>query len=777
MKAWGICAGVLFLVIGSDAFGQGSGSANNDPTAAQSPGSGELDEIIVTARRKSENLENVPVAVSVITAEDIRVRSITTESDLQSAVPGLLIRETADQNQFNYAIRGQSVDAFSGSAPGVLPYVNEVQVSAAQSSSFFDLGGIQVLKGPQGTLFGRNTTGGAVLFETASPTNDFGGYLGGRVGNEETGKVQGALNLPIVPDKVLLRIAADFNNTQGYIRNLFSDEWLGAENSKTGRISLRILPADGWANDTVAQYGEFAGNEASALLYSVNQCGSKNNGYVLYSATSCLYSPSNPAFPLFLAAHPGAYPGGLDALEGYQRELGPWQTYLNSADDHHGFAGYATNKTTYEISPDLQVKNIVGWTNSLSSSTLDIDGTSYPIFQNGIGPGQDTSNYFTQQASEELQLQGKAFQGRLDYIVGGYYATEIDGEHLFLTAFDFTPIFPATALQYFFQTLDRTKAVYAQTTYHFGGGVELTTGYRATWENVGLDQIGGLNGGTPPQNSSTEKPSWNVTLSYQASSELLLYGATRGSWRTGGYNGAAPPVNATASGGGDHFLPETTKDVEIGAKFDRNTGELPVRVNLAFFNQWVDDIQRTAYLILNGNPISVTVNVPEAIVSGAELDGELRPAPWLQVGGSAAYTDARFTKADVTVFGSMIGFGPYADAPRWTGGLFAKLITHLPGDAGVMSFRTDIYAQTNQYFSNLNNSIAPGTQLPGYGLVNLRLDWTRAYGTQLTPSLYVRNLTNKEYYVGGIPEGGAIGIDQADSGKPRQYGLEVRYDF
>jgi iron complex outermembrane recepter protein len=142
-----------------------------------------------------------------------------------------------------------------------------------------------------------------------------------------------------------------------------------------------------------------------------------------------------------------------------------------------------------------------------------------------------------------------------------------------------------------------------------------------------------------------------------------------------------------------------------------------------------------------------------------------------------AYTDARFTKADVTVFGSTTHFGPYADSPRWTGGVFAVASVHLAGDAGVMSLRTDVYAQTYQYFSNLNNTLTPGTQLPGYGLLNMRLDWANAFGTRFTPSLYVRNLTNKEYYVGGIPEGGAIGINEAASGKPRQYGLEVRYQF
>jgi iron complex outermembrane receptor protein len=125
----------------------------------------------------------VPVAVSVLTSEALRTRSINSEADLQTATPGLIVRSTQGSSQFNYAIRGQSIDAFSVSQPGVLTYVNEFQTNALSAGSLYDLGSVQVLKGPQGTLFGRNTTGGAVLFSTARP--DFAsteGMLRGRAG-------------------------------------------------------------------------------------------------------------------------------------------------------------------------------------------------------------------------------------------------------------------------------------------------------------------------------------------------------------------------------------------------------------------------------------------------------------------------------------------------------------------------------------------------------------------------------------------------------------------
>src|ERR1700692_166254 len=132
--------------------------------------SGTLTEIVVTAQRREASLERTPVAVEVLTADALDKEAVTTEGDLQLSVPGLTVRTTENATQLNYSIRGQSVDAFTGSPPAVLPYFNEVQTTNNSSTGFYDLDSIQVLKGPQGTLFGRNATGGAVLFTSTKPT-------------------------------------------------------------------------------------------------------------------------------------------------------------------------------------------------------------------------------------------------------------------------------------------------------------------------------------------------------------------------------------------------------------------------------------------------------------------------------------------------------------------------------------------------------------------------------------------------------------------------------
>ena len=171
----------------------GSGSSATGTAARMAP---TFEEVVVTARRRSENLSRVPTAITVISAEELKQRSIRTDSDLQFAVPGLTIRQTQGNNSLTYSIRGQSADTFSGSPSAVIAYLDEVPLSISGASTFYDLESVQVLKGPQGTLFGRNTTGGAVLYTTAKPTNETEGMLRVRGGNYELREVEGMLNIP-----------------------------------------------------------------------------------------------------------------------------------------------------------------------------------------------------------------------------------------------------------------------------------------------------------------------------------------------------------------------------------------------------------------------------------------------------------------------------------------------------------------------------------------------------------------------------------------------------
>src|SRR3984893_14704913 len=223
---------------------QGAAMAQVTQTASAGGDTTGIEEITVTAQRRTESLSRTPITVEVLKPDDLEKQAIVSESDLQSAVPGLLVRAGATVNPLNYSIRGQTVDVNSSSQSSVLPYFNEVQVGGgsskggASATSFYDLESVQVLKGPQGTLFGRNSTGGAVLFQTAKPTNEFTGYLSASAGNYALRQAEGAINVPIVQDKVLLRVAAFTERHDGYQFNLFDGRRLGDVRRDNVRATL-----------------------------------------------------------------------------------------------------------------------------------------------------------------------------------------------------------------------------------------------------------------------------------------------------------------------------------------------------------------------------------------------------------------------------------------------------------------------------------------------------------------------------------------------------------
>ena len=167
-----------------------------------------VEEIVVTARRREEKLSDVPIAVEAFGSQAISDRGILTEADLQSATAGLTVRQTGSSNQTNFSLRGQSIDAFSFASPAVLIYFNEFNTQGSSASSFFDLESIQVVKGPQGTLFGRNATGGAVLYQSTAPKMGVvEGYGEVAYGNYNDRRIEGALNLPL-SDFGAFRLAA-----------------------------------------------------------------------------------------------------------------------------------------------------------------------------------------------------------------------------------------------------------------------------------------------------------------------------------------------------------------------------------------------------------------------------------------------------------------------------------------------------------------------------------------------------------------------------------------
>jgi len=748
------------------AFAQESTSAK--PTPAQvAPTDPSISDIVVTARRTDEKLRDVPVAVTAFGAKALEERGITSEMDLQVATPGLLVRETTSSNQLNYAIRGQSVDAFSYSTPAVVAYFNDVQTFNNSATAFFDLQGIQVLKGPQGTLFGRNATGGAVLYSAQKPTEDFEGYLKAGYGNYANREIQGAINIPLA-DGVALRLSGSTQTRDGYQHNLLTDTWINSIDYRVARGSLLIKPTgSGFENVTVVQYGDYGGYSSGLKLqnyYPVGTPGVSTTFASIY--TPGFQSPTNPAVNALFNGT-GITPGAAGFLQ-LQKSFGYYDVALNTNDDHKAYQTFVSNTTTYAIGSNATVKNIFGYNRDYSYDKTDLDGSPYSYFSVGNGPGNNAGyTNGTKQWSDELQLSGVAADGRLKYIAGAYVSQERTYVRIPFAVAPEAFVDPFAAV-YAFTNIDKSEALYTQLTYKLAEHLNLTGGFRYTWEDISIQQgsdslFAGANG-----DQKNSKPSWLIGLDYKVTPDLLVYFNQRGSWRAGGWNGTSL-VNGVA----DPFNPETTYDFELGAKYAGRLAGMPTSVNIAIYDQYIKNVQRVVYTGLGAQ----AGNVGEARVRGVELDGSLRPTAWLELGGAFDYTDAVFTNNQAINGGVTFYYGPYGDAPKYSGSVYARAHMQLPADKGQLVLRGEVYTVSSFYYSNLANTIAPGTEIDGHTVANARLEWNNVFGTKLNASAYVNNLTDKHYMSGGNALAGIQGSNATMPGAPRMYGMDVTIKF
>ncbi len=745
----------------------GSASAQEAEDTASS------GEIVVTAQRRSEALEKTPVAVSVVSADTLARQAITSERDLQFATPGLTVRASQNDNQLNYSLRGQTVDAYTSSLPSVLPYVNEVQVGGAGSTAFYDLQSVQVLKGPQGTLFGRNSTGGAVLFTTAKPTEELSGFGAMRYGRFNDVQVEGAVSGPVSGDNVLVRVAGSYRNRDGYQRNLFYNEKLGKVDRLGLRFSLSINPDGPVSNDLVVDYFRANGSSISPVV-----------SYVVPVANNV---PGNPFVPNNIF-----FPD-LVAFGAAQNARGPYVVDVDSVSKHRTRKWIISNVTSFELNDDTTIKNVFGYVHSKYFDAGDIDGTRFGI----DGRGNATTGAFggdglIEQYSNELQLLGNVMDGGLEYVIGGYYSDS--SEHLRNTSFILNGLGLPPQINAG-TTTSKSIAGYAQATLDTGlAGFKLTGGLRYTSEKISFVRDADDQWLAPAfdaffadgrfitsQKDTFNKLSWTFGLQNQVTSGLLLYANTRRSFRSDGFNFHAPPTPGFANTSGGEFRPEVATDIEFGAKFRGEAGTMPVRVNLAVYNMWVENLQRANYVAIYGALAGITVNVPKAKITGFELDGNIQPTDWLTLGGNLNYTNARFTDPRVPVLGtgggtSFADFDSYPDTPKWSGAFYADVKVPM-SDAWDLTLHGDAYRQTSNFYSSTGRSLNPNTQIPAYTLANFRIGVEESSGSGWSVSALLKNAFNKTYYTGGIGFASLFALNIVVPGEPRTYMLEARYRF
>lgn len=402
--------------------------AQDGGSAASNPG-----DIIVTARRTEERLQDVPISITVFDGDQIQKRNIAVASDLAAYTPSLSVNTRYGPEKATYSIRGFNQDA--STAPTVGVYFADVVGVRAQggtaggntvgAGAFTDLQNVQVLKGPQGTLFGRNTTGGAVLLVPTKPTDLLEGYVEGTLGNYDQRRVQAALNVPLA-DTFKVRVAVDRNKRDGYMKN-HSGVGPDAFNDIDyvyGRLSIVADLTPELENYTIFHYSR-----------------SDTNGY----ASRLEFCDRNPTSP-FDGGSISRYYLSLAACDQIDRQAargdGPLDVEVGNPNPRTFIRTWQViNTTTWQASDTLTVKNILSYGEyreqaafQLYSDNFVVPDTPVTRFYAGIGgpavgapidyvqlgtqPGHDAASEST--VTEELQLQGRSSDGKFNFVVGGY---------------------------------------------------------------------------------------------------------------------------------------------------------------------------------------------------------------------------------------------------------------------------------------------------------------------------------------------------------------------
>ena len=771
---------------------QGSLSAADTDTGAQA-----LEEITVTARRKEESLQSVPVSVTAFTAESLREKSIQTTQDLQMSTPGVYLSGSGGNENVVYQIRGQSKALSGPSSPAVVSYFAEVpDVTFGSSVPQYDISSVQVLKGPQGTLFGRNTTGGAVLYTPAPPTYDFGGNVAAMVGNYSDHETQAILNLPLVDQKVSLRIAGDLHRRDGYTKNIGVGGPLDNIDSKAARVSLLLEPVPGLKNLTIVDYYKSDDNGNGTNLIGV-------------------------APGLTLLAQLGIQKA-LQQQLALQQARGPYVVDTSEADFTHNRRTSVTNRTDLDLGP-VQLVNIFGYRNTHLSYYINVDGAPV-ITTDGTGAfpagiplefirGSLDNN--VKQISDEFQIRGKALDNKLDWLAGLFYLhDEPTGAQGNFVGFAHIVGTPTAGPGYNFIT-ETSKAVYLHATYDLGNllqGLSFEAGARYTKDTISSCTGTGLtdtNSGTVQpadcaahaaditgssiNGASSHAPTWSGGLNWQVNKDLFTYLVSRRGYRAGGINsptliGRLAPFQS--------FAPETVTDVELGLRSDWHLGGALLRFNASVFSGWYDNVQtaltgvQTSPLCTptnNGPGVSPTgscnpandpaggtllVNIGKTQVSGIDLDGAFAPTRALTFTYAANFLNPRTRSVDVPAslapYVGTGGIGFNMTARRtYSGG--ARYQLPLPEELGQVIFNAD------EYYSGPTEFTA--TKLPPYAVLDLRLDWNNLEGQPLDLSFFMRNALDRQYIATPVASGAFLGMTSGIYGPPRMYGVEFRVRF
>lgn len=688
-----------------------------------------IDEIIVTAQRRAENLQKVPIAVSAVTGDQLRATGAANTQDIANVVPGLTIQQS--QGFALPHIRGVGNSAVgAGVENSVALYIDGVYIASAPASvlSLSDVRQVEVIKGPQGTLFGRNATGGLIQVTTEDP----GSITAGRI------------NLGLASYRT---ITGDLFVTGPLTSGLGASLAVHVSHQGTG-----------WGkNLTTGQdvYDEDLDLAARAKIVADLPGDIRATAGLDYQRRRSS-----------LAVTLGLYPGTPDYYYGPRSvPANPYDVTLDKQPQSNLEAGGASLKLERTFG-SVHVMSLSAYRRSSYSFDADFDLGPAPINYGSL-------NQQDRQFTQELQAQGKIGKP-LTWTAGLFYlasSASNDPLQLYFNGPAINPFFPLTQLTTRSRQRTRSIAGYVQATLALTDTTHLTLGARWTDEERRLNAttIGSIYYGAPiPLSAPTGKfdvgkPTWRAAIDQQITPDVMVYASYNRGFKSGGFN----PGNPSAP----PFATERLDAFEIGAKveaFDRR-----LRLNGAIFRYDYKNIQVSRYI----NGVAEIYNGAAAKIYGLDLDAELVVATGLKLRAGVELVHDRFTDFPTADYFVNCPTLPYAACPASAKGnrlpqtpdasATAAIEYRLPLREGALTF-TVADAYKSRFFYGSNNSIAQ----PGYHLLSAQVVWEATRG--LSISAWAKNLTDSRYTTN---IGTALNAVAVAYGAPRTFGGTVGFSF
>lgn len=766
--------------------------------APSSPDAGQLQEVVVTAQFREQNLQQTPIAITAVTSAMLEQRNQTDISQVAGQAPNVTLQPNgaAFGSSMVAFIRGVGQTDFNlALEPGVGIYVDDVYYSTLTGSllDLLDLDRVEILRGPQGTLAGKNSIGGAIKLFSQKPTGEGGGYLEATAGTLNRMDARGAGDFKL-SESLFARLSFASKHHDGYVKrvdyacthpgsnlkglNVGDGCELGRDGSQAytaGRIALRWIASD-------AVEVNLAGDLTN------DQSGVQANTLIKYSG----------------ALGAATYTTGLNgAPVPFGPQFVPFGSYSQDPnrpnDPYLSYATYASNASSFIFGPDPYapvsvppINHFRGWgvsgdvewrlTDNLNFTSI----TAYRNYTNQFAEQTDASPIGVQillqrqkhhQFSQELRLNGTA-GAAVDYTVGAFYLDQDGGLNarvgLPWVGFDFIHGPDSTPA--------KTKAGFANAEWHATDHLTLGAGARYSDEQKDYTYLRHNSDGSdvtlpPPAynglvaglNSSTAhfqgtRTDWRVHFDYQITPDVMSYVQTSTGYKGGGVNPRPfiPPQTLS-------FDPETLKAYELGLK--TSLLDHRMRVNVAAFYNNYEDIQLTLSACPT-SPCALPANVGSAHVKGAEVETEIRPIDNWEIDASASYLDFQYTK--ITNPDSNITLDmktPYTPKSKWSFGTQYEVPL---GDKGSFTPRVDVTHQSSQFAAAINDPV--WNQIDGYTVVNARMTWRNTVG-DWQAALNVTNVTDKLYYLTLFDLHGSSGYVNGQPAMPREWSITLKHNF